>query len=78
VDGYVILFGPTPNSEQSVRKCGNCYHWMKSSCKPENELNQVKSCNAYPCKDFDLYDDAKLIPKFTEELQEIEIKLAAL
>ena len=60
------------------RRCGNCYHWMKNSCKPEKELKQFKSMNSYACKDFALSDCGSLIPKFTQELAEIdqEIKIA--
>ncbi len=38
------------NSER--RECGNCNHWMKSSCKPEKEGGNFKSMSSYACKDF--------------------------
>lgn len=33
-------------------KCGNCDHWMKTTCYPEKQLNQFKSCASIACKDF--------------------------
>jgi hypothetical protein len=57
------------------RRCGNCFHWMKSSCIPEKKHKQFKSRNSFACKDFELYDLGVLIPKFKAELAEIENRL---
>ena len=43
------------------KKCGNCDHWMKSTCKPEKERGQRKSMNSYACSDFVLAYSSKLI-----------------
>ena len=34
------------------KECGHCCHWMKSTCKPEKEGGQIKSCSSPPCKGF--------------------------
>ena len=43
---------------QSLRakECGHCDYWMKSTCRPEKELGQFKSCSSYGCKDFSRVD----------------------
>ena len=62
--------------ELEAKKCGNCDHWMKSSCKPEKEQKQFKSCNAIACKDFILKGwVAKMKNDRIIELKEIESKL---
>ena len=57
------------------KRCGNCYHWMKSSCVPEKKNGHFKSCNSSGCGDFSLDDYAGLIAKFQKELAEIEAKM---
>lgn len=58
------------------RNCGNCDHWMKSSCRPEKELGQFKSAGTYACKDFILAHSSKyLIKQFKLELGEIQVEL---
>ena len=39
------------NSVKSL-KCGNCDNWMKSTCIPEKQYKQFKSCKSYACKNF--------------------------
>ncbi len=63
---------------KSVQKkvCGNCGHWMISSCYPEKELKQFKSSSSYACKDFVLVHSSKyLIKRFELELEEIKTEL---
>ncbi len=59
---------------QSVqrRKCGNCFHWMKSSCKAEKVHGQFKSGETFACAEFKLQDSGRLIDTFKMELVEIE------
>ena len=60
---------------QSVenKRCGNCDYWMKSTCRPEKEFKQFKSCNSIACIDFKLDGVSReLITKFKKELIEIE------
>jgi hypothetical protein len=59
------------------KTCGNCGYWMTRSCIPEKQHGQFKSCNSMGCKDFKLSDKAGLIPQFTEELRQIDSKIAA-
>lgn len=35
------------------RRCGNCDHWMKTSCRPEKEGGQLKSISSLGCSDFE-------------------------
>lgn len=58
------------------RRCGNCTHWMKSTCAPEKERGEFKSCNSIACKDFapcSLRQD--LLSKFESELKIIEAEI---
>ena len=56
-----------------AKRCGNCEHWMKSSCKPEKKYNQFKHVDSYGCKDFArTHISGFLIEKFKKELYEIE------
>jgi len=62
--------------DAELKRCGNCFHWMKTSCVPEKKHKQFKSCNSFGCKDFSLCPfHADLIEKFRKELSEIELKL---
>ena len=62
-------------SVQSER-CGNCDHWMKSSCVPEKEFGQFKSMNSLACKLFILAHSSKyMIEEFTKDLHEIKVRL---
>ncbi len=55
------------------RRCGNCDHWMKSSCKPEKEHGQFKSMNSPGCGDFIIdYGSKQLIDKFKDELERMK------
>lgn len=79
---YVHLLDAVSNKETQIRnvlskRCGNCFHWMKSSCIPEKKHKQFKSCNSFGCKDFALCPFHKeLSEKFGKELDELKIKLA--
>ncbi len=57
------------------RKCGNCFHWMKSSCKAEKVHGQFKSGETFACAEFKLQDIGGLIKKFETELIEIECEI---
>lgn len=58
------------------KRCGNCDHWMKSSCMPEKKYGQFKSMNSVSCIDFVLNAGSIVLKaKFTEELREIEAQL---
>lgn len=57
------------------KRCGNCFHWMKSSCIPEKKHKQFKSCESYGCKDFELCPFSEgLAKKFKEELKDLKSK----
>ncbi len=60
---------------QSVesRRCGNCDYWMKSTCRPEKEFKQFKSCNSTACTDFKSEGMSKgLAVRFKKELKSLE------
>jgi len=60
-------------------KCGNCEHWMKSSCVPEKKLKQFKSMGSLACDAFILAHSSKyMIKEFTEELHGIKDRLRAI
>ena len=42
----------TYHAKPKKGKCGDCYHWMKTTCVPEKQWGQFKSCYSLPCKDF--------------------------
>ena len=57
----------------TARRCGNCHHWMKSSCKPEKERKEFKSCNSLACGDFEpSWSRDELLKQFTQELDAIK------
>ena len=59
-----------------AKRCGNCEHWMKSSCVPEKEHRQFKSIGSLACKDFSLAHSSEyMIKEFTDELRKIELNL---
>jgi len=59
-----------------TERCGNCEHWMKSSCMPEKEKGQFKSISSISCKDFILSHASECMLKaFTGELKEIKLKI---
>jgi|SRR6185369_1384697 len=58
-----------------ARRCGNCQHWMKSSCAPEKRHGQFKSCDSVACVAFALADPGGLIPQFEKELKDINDQL---
>ena len=54
-------------------RCGNCDHWMKTSCKPEKERGEFKSMNSVACPDFRLgFSSQMLAEDFRKELRELE------
>jgi len=55
------------------RRCGNCDHWMTSTCRPEKDRKQLKSMNSSACKDFERsYASKRLEAQFRDELQSIQ------
>ena len=61
------------------RRCGNCDHWMKTTCVPEKKHGQFKSNYSTACGGFTLSPGSKrLNDQFVIELAEIERKLSAL
>ena len=62
--------------DMRAKVCGNCFHWMKSSCVPEKQHKQFKSCNSFGCKDFALnaYDD--IVQKIEKELIDVTTAIA--
>ena len=80
---YVILCDRRSEKAEQLRgvqerRCGNCTHWMKSSCAPEKKRGQFKSCNSLACGDFTLSTVCGLIAKFTHELAEIDKRISTL
>ncbi len=59
-----------------VKKCGNCDHWMKSSCIPEKVHRQFKGCDSPGCTAFtaSTHNQDMLIQRKIE-LKELETKL---
>jgi hypothetical protein len=59
------------------RRCGNCDHWMKTSCKPEKVHKQFKSSGSIACGAFQRDPmSLKLEAEFRGELDQINGKLA--
>jgi hypothetical protein len=58
-------------------RCGNCYHWMKSSCVPEKKGGQFKSSDSLGCAAFESCM-GDLIKKFQSELDEINSEIVAI
>lgn len=62
-----------------TRRCGNCFHWMKSSCIPEKKYKQFKHCNSHGCKDFALSPfQEELSAGFREELETLKARWTGL
>jgi hypothetical protein len=62
-----------------ARRCGNCFHWMKSSCMPEKKLGQFKHTNSFACAAFDIKPlKNELAAEFKRELADIEADLEAI
>lgn len=60
------------------RRCGNCDHWMKTSCKPEKVHKQFKSSGSIACGAFERdWASKKLEAEFRGELGQINDKIAA-
>lgn len=60
--------------EHSLRpRCGNCFHWMKSSqCPQERNVNGYSrgpSCDAHPCAKFT--ESAVTLKRLKDELAEL-------
>lgn len=65
--------------ELEAKNCGNCDHWMKSSCKPEKKQKQFKSCNSIACRDFIVKGwVVKMMSDRKVELKEIEERLSSI
>ena len=63
----------------NVRECGNCDHWMKSTCIPEKQHRQFKSMGSPACGAFTLSPQSKrLSDEFTIELTDIGKRITAL
>jgi hypothetical protein len=61
------------------RRCGNCEHWMKTTCKPEKVHKQFKSSGSIACGAFQRdWMSLKLETEFRVELDEINGRLAPL
>ena len=59
-----------------AKRCGNCDHWMKSSCVPEKKNGAFKSMNSMACNDFVLGFTSKyLLEDFNKELCELKGRL---
>lgn len=57
-------------------KCGNCDHWMKTSCRPEKERGEFKSVSSPACEDFAISPSALMLrDMFTEHLEDIKRQL---
>ena len=62
-------------ADAKSKTCGHCFHWMKSSCKPEKENGHFKSCNSYACGDFHRTSwTEELIEKRENELKYLDGK----
>jgi len=73
-DQYTQKFAQIKSCQNT--RCGNCDHWMKSSCGPEKKRKEFKSCDSLGCKDFIFsYNSMCLIKEFTKELNKIKDKL---
>jgi len=54
----------------SSKKCGNCGHWMKTTCKPEKERGEFKSSGSMVCHDFVMcHSKHELKIRFEQELE---------
>jgi|SRR5581483_743036 len=63
----------------NARRCGNCDHWMKTTCAPEKQHGQFKSNYSTACVAFALSPGSKRSnEQFVIELAEINRKLASL
>lgn len=61
-----------------ARRCGNCDHWMKTSCKPEKVHKQFKSSGSMACGAFERDPmSLKLEAEFRGELDQINAQIAA-
>lgn len=60
-----------------ANRCGNCYHWMKTTCAPEKLHKQFKSCASLACNNFE-HDSGskKLANEFSSELVALQTKLS--
>lgn len=60
------------------KTCGNCFHWMKSSCVPRKKYKLIKSCNSPACDDFtfNLFKES-LAKRFSNEIDELKRKTLA-
>jgi hypothetical protein len=64
--------------ELNKKVCGHCDKWMKSTCIPEKQHKQFKSCNSLACKDFvKVFYLDELINKKQKKIKELKTKLEA-
>ncbi len=55
------------------KRCGNCYHWMKSSCKREKQFGEFKSSASAGCGEFEMCPQSDLLAaKFRGELEDLK------
>ena len=51
------------------RMCGNCDHWMKTTCVPEKQHKQFKSSGSMACGAFEICSSSlRLMHQFEAEL----------
>ena|ERR1043166_667015 len=66
-------------TDVNSRTCGNCTHWMKTTCIPEKKYGQFKSMNSTGCAAFQLSKSSyDLSTRFAQELEEINARRLAL
>lgn len=59
--------------------CGNCNHWMKTSCIPEKKHGKFKSSASFACEIFQQCSSSiDLAEKFGKELKQLESDLSKL
>lgn len=57
-------------SSVTAKRCGNCEHWMKTTCAPEKKHGQFKSCASIACGAFQQsWSSRDLETKFSGELE---------
>lgn len=81
---YVYLQDAIHDKQKQImdvlsKRCGHCFHWMKSSCIPEKKHKQFKHCESPGCSEFErhLFSE-ELAVKFENELAELKKRLADL
>lgn len=55
------------------KRCGNCHHWMKTSCVREKKFKEFKSINSIACGDYEQScESVALFNEFSAELIKIQ------